>query len=472
MDELDVRQLVDDIQSGDCSPDEAVARLRRLPFTELGYAKVDHHRPLRQGMVEAIYGPGKTPAQCAGIVEELLAGGSGPVLLTRGNAAQSTAAMARDARAAVCRRRKARRRATRRAPGDALLAGEPTRPGRILVCSAGTADQVGKRRVRRDIAGLRLPPRCTERLRCCRSPSDPCRLSTISPDADAVVVIAGMEGALASLVGGLTPAPVDRRANLSRLRRRPRRRHGPARHARLVCGRSECRRHRQRLSVRLAQSLGCCDEPRAADRLVQLLLRHLRRHDPRQPRRRWGRHRRARQAARPHPRSAAGRSSSNRSCAMGSRQPARSSSANDDGVVRTFMHVIGLLEEARLPERVRARAVAAFSALAEVEGRLHRRPPAQVHFHEVGGHDAIVDVVGSAIALELLGIDTSRRARRQRHRRRADLARHAPEPCTRCGRAARRHPDSRSRRQRRAHDADWSGHAARLGKSTSDRCRR
>jgi uncharacterized protein (TIGR00299 family) protein len=79
--------------------------------------------------------------------------------------------------------------------------------------------------------------------------------------------------------------------------------------------------------------------------------------------------------------------------------------ANDDGVVRTFMHVIGIVEEARLPERVRARAVGAFTVLAEVEGRLHRRPPAQVHFHEVGGHDAIVDVVGSAIALELLDID-------------------------------------------------------------------
>jgi uncharacterized protein (TIGR00299 family) protein len=79
--------------------------------------------------------------------------------------------------------------------------------------------------------------------------------------------------------------------------------------------------------------------------------------------------------------------------------------ANDDGVVRTFMHVIGIVEEARLPERVRARAVGAFTILAEVEGRLHRRPPAQVHFHEVGGHDAIVDVVGSAIALELLDID-------------------------------------------------------------------
>lgn len=77
----------------------------------------------------------------------------------------------------------------------------------------------------------------------------------------------------------------------------------------------------------------------------------------------------------------------------------------DDGVVRTAVHVQALVEEARLPERVRARALATFRALAEVEGRLHRRPPEQVHFHEVGGVDAIVDVVGTCAALEVLGID-------------------------------------------------------------------
>jgi hypothetical protein len=77
-----------------------------------------------------------------------------------------------------------------------------------------------------------------------------------------------------------------------------------------------------------------------------------------------------------------------------------------DGVVRTFPHVMGILEEARLPDRVRDRAVAAFSLLAEVEGRLHRRPPSQVHFHEVGGHDTIVDIVGAASALELLEVST------------------------------------------------------------------
>jgi uncharacterized protein (TIGR00299 family) protein len=74
-------------------------------------------------------------------------------------------------------------------------------------------------------------------------------------------------------------------------------------------------------------------------------------------------------------------------------------------VVRTWAHIIGLLEEARLPERVLARASATFAALAEVEGRLHRRPPESVHFHELGGIDAIVDIVGVASALEVLGVD-------------------------------------------------------------------
>ncbi|HEV8065271.1 MAG TPA: nickel pincer cofactor biosynthesis protein LarC, partial [Acidimicrobiales bacterium] len=80
--------------------------------------------------------------------------------------------------------------------------------------------------------------------------------------------------------------------------------------------------------------------------------------------------------------------------------------APGDGVVRTLMHVLGVIEEARLPDRARLRSLSAFNALANVEGRLHRRPANQVHFHEVGGHDAIVDIVGTALALELLDIDT------------------------------------------------------------------
>ena len=77
----------------------------------------------------------------------------------------------------------------------------------------------------------------------------------------------------------------------------------------------------------------------------------------------------------------------------------------ESGVVRTAGHIAGLIEEARLPDRVRVRALATFDALARAEGRLHRRPPEQVHFHEVGGLDAIVDVVGTCAALELLEVD-------------------------------------------------------------------
>ncbi len=83
-------------------------------------------------------------------------------------------------------------------------------------------------------------------------------------------------------------------------------------------------------------------------------------------------------------------------------------SVHDNVVVRTYAHIVGLIEEARLPDRVAGRALDTFAALADVEAKLHRRPVDQVHFHEVGGHDTIVDVVGTAAALEVLGIDEVR----------------------------------------------------------------
>ena len=79
--------------------------------------------------------------------------------------------------------------------------------------------------------------------------------------------------------------------------------------------------------------------------------------------------------------------------------------SRESTVVRTAAHIQGLVAEAKLPGRVQERALAVFSALAVAEGRLHRRPPDQVHFHEVGGVDAIVDVVGTCAALEVLDID-------------------------------------------------------------------
>ena len=81
--------------------------------------------------------------------------------------------------------------------------------------------------------------------------------------------------------------------------------------------------------------------------------------------------------------------------------------APDDGaVVRTYSHITALIEEARLPDRVRDRAQSTFGALAEAEAHVHRRPVQQIHFHEVGGIDAIVDIVGTCAALEILGVDS------------------------------------------------------------------
>lgn len=79
---------------------------------------------------------------------------------------------------------------------------------------------------------------------------------------------------------------------------------------------------------------------------------------------------------------------------------------DDDAHARAAGDILELIRRAELPPRVRTRAVAVVEALAEAEGRLHREDPARVHLHEVGGHDAIVDIVGTCAALESLGVDT------------------------------------------------------------------
>ena len=83
MDEPALRQLLDDVRSGVLHPDDAVIRLRRLPFADLGFARIDHHRELRQRTGEAVYAPGKSPDQCTRIVTELLEQPGGPVIVTR-----------------------------------------------------------------------------------------------------------------------------------------------------------------------------------------------------------------------------------------------------------------------------------------------------------------------------------------------------------------------------------------------------
>jgi hypothetical protein len=195
MDESALRFLLDEVSAGRIHPDEAVRSLRRLPFADLGYAKVDHHRSLRQGLPEGVYGPGKTPEQCVGIVAELLAAPSGgPVVLSRANPEQAAAA----------------RGAHPGAIGtDSTLVWRPSapRPERIVVVTAGTADLPVAEECEATLWAFGFKPAL---IADC-GVAGVHRLLAVADEiveAEAVVVVAGMEGALGSVVGGLTGAPV------------------------------------------------------------------------------------------------------------------------------------------------------------------------------------------------------------------------------------------------------------------------
>jgi NCAIR mutase (PurE)-related protein len=196
-----LRDLLARVAAGEVSDEEAARRLRDLPFADLGFAKVDHHRELRQGACEIVYASGKTVLQVEGIVRQLLGGNSGPVLVTRADDEQLRAirALADDARFPVDVRP--------RSGAIGILRNVPAPTGRVLVVTAGTSDlpvaeeaaltasvlgagvevigDVG-------VAGLHRIAAIRDELEA----------------ADAVVVVAGMEGALASVVGGLAPCPV------------------------------------------------------------------------------------------------------------------------------------------------------------------------------------------------------------------------------------------------------------------------
>ena len=192
-----IRKLFDEVRAGKLSPDDAVHQLRHLPFEDLGFAKVDHHRALRVGVPEVVLGQGKTPAQVAAIFLGLARHGKN-VLATRATQEQFAAVHKKlrgvkfepSARAIVLRR-------DRKTYGKGL----------ITVVSAGTSDmpvaeeavitaELMGNQVERlydvGVAGI-------HRLLAHRS---------ILSRSRVVIVCAGMEGALPSVVGGLIGVPV------------------------------------------------------------------------------------------------------------------------------------------------------------------------------------------------------------------------------------------------------------------------
>jgi NCAIR mutase (PurE)-related protein len=204
VDEKTLRTLLDDVTAGRITADDAVARLRRLPFVDVGGALVDHHRALRQGMPEAVFGPGKSPEQCARIVAELLTNGDGPVLVTRVSAEQVKAVEA------------AVGPGSGRCPewhgvtaAGCLLYRPPdvSRDAAVVIAAAGTsdgpvADECELTLRAHGFAAHRFDDVGVAGLHRLLASIDAVQA------ADAVVVVAGMEGALASVVGGLTAAPV------------------------------------------------------------------------------------------------------------------------------------------------------------------------------------------------------------------------------------------------------------------------
>lgn len=196
MDGMDVRRLLEGVSEGKVSVDDAVLALKREPFEDLGFAKIDFHRDVRQGTPEVIFGAGKTSEQIASIASRMLERGEGSVLITR--ITQETADAVNS------------KIPIRYDPVSRIgVAGDkfPEKAGKVVVITAGTSDipvaeeaaqtaeYLGNNVVRVFDAGV----------------SGIHRLLAHSDDvmtANSIVAVAGMEGALASVVGGMADCPV------------------------------------------------------------------------------------------------------------------------------------------------------------------------------------------------------------------------------------------------------------------------
>jgi pyridinium-3,5-biscarboxylic acid mononucleotide synthase len=204
MDQSEILKLLKAVESGALSPERAMVRLKHLPFEDLGFAKVDHHRALRQGYPEVVFGKGKTPAQVAGIVRAMVGRKNGRqnILVTRADAKIF---------AAVRRVNAGARRSAKFHSLSGVITIERSREisgkGTIFVVSAGTSDipvaeealltaQMMGNRVEHlydvGVAGIHRLLEHREKLTSAR----------------VIICIAGMEGALPSVVGGLVGVPV------------------------------------------------------------------------------------------------------------------------------------------------------------------------------------------------------------------------------------------------------------------------
>ena len=197
MDQEQIRKLLEDVKNGSTGVDAALDRLRHMPFEDLGFAKVDHHRALRHGMPEVVFGKGKTPEQIAAIAGKLLERSSN-VLITR-----ATPEAAERCRAAFPDAEYFPLSGAVRVWRDRTVHGK----GQISVVCAGTSDLfvAEEAQITAEVMGNTVDAihdigvAGIHRLMSNRE-----RLTR----ARVIVVCAGMEGALPSVVGGLVSCPV------------------------------------------------------------------------------------------------------------------------------------------------------------------------------------------------------------------------------------------------------------------------
>ncbi len=204
MNQIELLKILESVKAGELSPDKAIERLKHLPFEDLGFAKVDHHRALRQGFAEVVLGKGKTPQQVAGIVRAMLRRKDSRhnILVTRADRkifGVVKRAAGKDARNAKFHELSGAITVERNT--------EITGKGSILVVSAGTSDipvaeealltarMMGNRAEHLydvGVAGIHRLLEHREKLTLAR----------------VIICVAGMEGALPSVVGGLVATPV------------------------------------------------------------------------------------------------------------------------------------------------------------------------------------------------------------------------------------------------------------------------
>lgn len=193
----EIKSLLESVRAGSMSVDEALLRLKTAPFEDIGYAKVDTHRMVRQGAAEVIFGSGKTPEQIVGIAKTMLASGQERILITRLDA-RSAEAVSRELPMTY-----------RETPRIGIIGSvpEPDGIGKIVIATGGTGD---------------IPVAEEAAATCEFFANEVCRIYDVGVaglhrllahkeeimGASVIIAIAGMEGALASVIGGLADCPV------------------------------------------------------------------------------------------------------------------------------------------------------------------------------------------------------------------------------------------------------------------------